>query len=200
MKFESIKKVHEGAFIHRYDISYQTENGKKKVYEMISRDAKIDSLERLQKKEADAVVLIVHDESGEKLLLNREFRLALGDWVYNFPAGLIEPGEMPEESGRRELREETGLELVKIQKQLPLSYSAIGFSNETNICLVGTARGEFQKSNSDVEEIQAGWYTKEEVRRLLEKLLVLLLDSEPRSIAFSRKLKLLKLVPIWYLL
>lgn len=168
MKFESIKKVHEGAFIHRYDISYQTENGKKKVYEMISRDAKIDSLERLQKKEADAVVLIVHDESGEKLLLNREFRLALGDWVYNFPAGLIEPGEMPEESGRRELREETGLELVKIQKQLPLSYSAIGFSNETNICLVGTARGEFQKSNSDVEEIQAGWYTKEEVRRLLE--------------------------------
>lgn len=167
MKFESIKKVHEGAFIHRYDISYQTENGKKKVYEMISRDAKIDSLERLQKKEADAVVLIVHDESGEKLLLNREFRLALGDWVYNFPAGLIEPGEMPEESGRRELREETGLELVKIQKQLPLSYSAIGFSNETNICLVGTARGEFQKSNSDVEEIQAGWFTKEEVRRLL---------------------------------
>ncbi|MDD5994700.1 MAG: NUDIX hydrolase [Clostridiales bacterium] len=167
MKFESIKKVHEGAFIHRYDISYQTENGKKKVYEMISRDAKIDSLERLQKKEADAVVLIVHDESGKKLLLNREFRLALGDWVYNFPAGLIEPGEMPEESGRRELREETGLELVKIQKQLPLSYSAIGFSNETNICLVGTARGEFQKSNSDVEEIQAGWYTKEEVRRLL---------------------------------
>ena len=133
MKFESIKKVHEGAFIHRYDISYQTENGKKKVYEMISRDAKIDSLERLQKKEADAVVLIVHDESGKKLLLNREFRLALGDWVYNFPAGLIEPGEMPEESGRRELREETGLELVKIQKQLPLSYSAIGFSNETNI-------------------------------------------------------------------
>ena len=167
MKFESIKKVHEGAFIHRYDISYQTENGKKKVYEMISRDAKIDSLERLQKKEADAVVLIVHDESGEKLLLNREFRLALGDQVYNFPAGLIEAGEMPEESGRRELREETGLELVKIQKQLPLSYSAIGFSNETNICLVGTARGEFQKSNSDVEEIQAGWFTKEEVRRLL---------------------------------
>ena len=86
MKFESIKKVHEGAFIHRYDISYQTENGKKKVYEMISRDAKIDSLERLQKKEADAVVLIVHDESGKKLLLNREFRLALGDWEYNFPA------------------------------------------------------------------------------------------------------------------
>ena len=53
MKFESIKKVHEGEFIHRYDISYQTENGKKKVYEMISRDAKIDSLEHLQKKEAD---------------------------------------------------------------------------------------------------------------------------------------------------
>lgn len=168
MKFRSIKKVHKGKFIHRYDISYETEEGVEKVYEMISRNPSIETLEELQDRSPDAVVLIMHDETGEKILLNREFRLALGNWVYNFPAGLIDPGETPEESARRELKEETGLDLIAIRDKMALSYSAVGFSNESNICLVGTAAGTFQKSSSAVEEIEAGWHTKEEVRRLLE--------------------------------
>ena len=171
MIFKSIKKVHEGAFVHRYDISYETKDGRKKIYEMISRNPRIKTLEDLQKKEANSVVLILHDESGEKLLLNREFRLSMGDWIYSFPAGLIEPGETPEETARRELKEETGLDLVNIKEILHLCYSAVGFSNETNLCAVGTAAGTFQESSSAVEEIEAGWYTKEDVRRLLQSSL-----------------------------
>ena len=49
------------------------------------------------------------------------------------------------------------------------SYSAIGFSNERNICVFGKARGTFRKSTSDVEEIVPGWYTKEEMKELLRK-------------------------------
>ena len=169
MIFKSIKKVHEGAFVHRYDISYETKDGRKKIYEMISRNPRIKTLEDLQKKEANSVVLILHDESGEKLLLNREFRLAPGEWVYNFPAGLIEPGETPEESAGRELKEETGLKLLSIKEILPISYSAVGFSNETNLCILGTAAGRIQKSDSPAEEIEAGWYTKKEIRLLLQK-------------------------------
>lgn len=168
MKFQSIQKIHDGTYIHRYDITYITEDGKEKIYEMISRNPEMRTLEDLQKKEPDSVVLILHDESGGKLLLNREFRMAPGEWIYNFPAGLIEEGETLEESARRELKEETGLDLVEITDILPLSYSAVGFANETNICVVGTAAGTFQKSSSAVEEIEAGWYSKEEVRRLLQ--------------------------------
>ena len=168
MKFQSIEKVHDGAYIHRYDITYETADGRKKIYEMISRDSDIKDLEQLQKKEADSVVLILHDESGERILLNHEFRLALGGWVYNFPAGLIDPGETPEQSAKRELKEETGLDLTEIRDRLPLSYSAVGFSNETNLCFVGTAAGNFQKSSSAMEEIEAAWYTKAEVRKLLQ--------------------------------
>ena len=58
---------------------------------------------------------------------------------------------------------------MEITETMPLSYSAVGFSNESNICLVGTAAGTFQKSSSSVEEIRAGWYSKEEVRRLLSR-------------------------------
>ena len=94
--------------------------------------------------------------------------MAAGTWVYNFPAGLIDPGEVPEQSEKRELWEETGLELYEINDELGLSYSAVGFSNEMNVCVIGKARGEFRQSTSNVEEIEAGWYTKEEVRNLLK--------------------------------
>ncbi len=169
MKFQSVMKIHQGKFIHRYDITYETEEGEEKIYEMISRDPAIQTWEELQGQTPDSVVLIMHDRTGERILLNREFRLALGNWVYNFPAGLIDPGETPEESAERELKEETGLDLVEITETMPLSYSAVGFSNESNLCLLGVAAGTFQKSSSSVEEIRPGWYTKEEVRRLLDQ-------------------------------
>lgn len=167
MKFQGIQKVLDGKFIHRYDITYETKNGQKKVYEMISRNNAVTSHEELIAHKPDAVVLIMHDESGDKILLNREFRLATGEWVYNFPAGLIDPGEKPEESAKRELWEETGLDLVSVDDIIPLSYSAVGFSNETNVCVVGKALGSFRESTSDVEEIEPGWYTKSEVKELI---------------------------------
>lgn len=167
MELKKIEKIHTGKFINRYNLTYLTSDSKEKVYEMISRNKNITSIEDLQKKKADAVVMIMHSADGEKLLLNKEFRLAIGDWVYNFPAGLIDPGEAPEISAARELKEETGLDLIEIKDIMRLSYSAIGFSNESNLCIVGTADGSFSPSTSTVEEIEAAWYTREDVRRLL---------------------------------
>lgn len=167
MKFISIEKIHEGKFITRYNVTYETSDNRLKVYEMISRGKNITTFEQLINNPTDAVVLILHDESGERILINREFRMAVGDYVYNFPAGLIDEGETYEESARRELMEETGLTLVSIDDVMHESYSAVGFSNEKNICVVGTASGTFAPSTSTFEEIEAGWYTKEEVRKLL---------------------------------
>lgn len=169
MKFKGIQKKEAGKFITRYDISYETEEGREKVYEIISRKKKMETFEALHNTKPDAVVIIVTDEKEEKILINKEFRLAVGDWVYNFPAGLIDPGEEPQQSAVRELWEETGLELYEINDFINISYSAVGFSNETNVCVVGKARGKFHKSTSSVEEIEAGWYTRAEVRELLKK-------------------------------
>ena len=167
MKYQGIRKIHEGKFITRYDVDYITEEGHAKTYEIISRNKNIQTLEELQNRVPDSVVMILTDESGEKILINREYRMAMAQWMYNFPAGLIDPGESPEESARRELWEETGLQLIRIDDVLDNSYSAIGFSNERNVCVFGAAAGEFHKSTSDAEEIKAGWYTKEEIKKLL---------------------------------
>ena len=168
MKFKHIQKREEGKFITRYDIAYETVDKQEKIYEIISRNKALDSIESLNGTKPDSVVIIATDESGEKLLINKEFRMAVGDWVYNFPAGLIDEGEEPAESAKRELWEETGLELYEMEDFMGPSYSAGGFSNEINVCVVGKARGSFKPSTSTVEEIEPGWYTKAELRELLK--------------------------------
>ncbi len=168
MTFKSIKKVFEGKYINRYDVVYETKDHKEKVYEMISREKDLKNQEELRGDKADSIVLILTNEDGSKLLVNKEFRLATGEWIYNFPAGLIDPGESPEEAARRELREETGLEICAIDDILGLSYSAIGFSNEKNLTFVGKARGVFKESSDTTEEIEPLWISKEEMRELLK--------------------------------
>ena len=167
MDFKGVRKILEGKFITRYDVDYLTAEGHSKTYEIVSRNKSIQTLEDLQNKSPDSVIMILTDESGERILVSREYRMAMAQWIYNFPAGLIDPGETPEESAKRELWEETGLDLIRIDDVLDNSYSAVGFSNERNITVFGAARGEFRKSTSDAEEIIPGWYTKEEIRELL---------------------------------
>lgn len=172
MKFISIKKILDSKFISRYDVLYETEIGTTKNYEMISRSKDITTLEKLQnipesQYSADAVVIIMHDLSGDKVLLNKEYRMAIGGFVYNFPAGLIDQGEEARISAARELKEETGLDLVEITDVWPMSYSAVGLSNETSIVVIGKASGNFSQSTSADEEIEAGWFSKAEVKELL---------------------------------
>ena len=168
MEFQGIEKVHEGKFIDRYNLTYVTKDNRTKVYEIISRNKDLTGPEEIRNPHTDGVVIVVTDQNDEKILLNREFRMAVNDYVYNFPAGLIDPGETPEIAAARELREETGLTLLSIEDKLYDSYSAIGFSNETNAVVIGKASGEFAPSTSTLEEIEASWYTKEQVKELLK--------------------------------
>ena len=167
MRLIDIIPGQKGKFISRYDLVYETANGRRKVYEMISRRDQIASPEELNKLDPQAVIIIVYDDEG-RILLNHEFRMAPGGWLYNFPAGLIDEGETAQEAAKRELWEETGLNLDEITDIIGRSYSAIGFSDESTLTVIGKASGNFAQSSSDEEEIEAGWYTKEEVRALLK--------------------------------
>ena len=113
-----------------------------------------------------ACVLPVDDE--QNVYLVKQFRSPFERVLLEAPAGKIDPGEEPDESARRELKEETGLTLISIDDWIGESYSAVGFSNEKNVVIVGTASGEFEKSTSSVEEIEAAWFTKAEIRELLK--------------------------------
>lgn len=169
MKLKSVEKVASWEYLTRYDVKYETPSGGEKVYEMFSRDPGIDSTEKLLHPRTDAVMIIMTDRARERFLLIREFRLELGREIYGLPAGLIDPGETPEQAVRRELKEETGLDLVEILHVLPPAYSAVGLSNEQCICVFGVADGEIAPCKDTGEEITARWYGRDELREMVQR-------------------------------
>ncbi len=85
---------------------------------------------------ADAVVIVpLLQEEGkpDRILILKEFRIPVRTWSYGLPAGLIEAGETPESTIRRELHEEAGLEVIKILRLSPPLYSSCGLTDETFI-------------------------------------------------------------------
>ena len=166
MKFLKIEAVDHGEFLHRYNIHYEEKDGTEKVYEMVSRDGGILSLNDLISHKPDAIVAVITDETDEHLLLLHEFRLEQGEAIYGLPGGLIEGDESPVSCLSRELAEETGLRLTEITEVFPPSPCCVGISNESAICIFGHAEGIISPSVSGDEEIEAGWFSRDEVMRL----------------------------------
>jgi ADP-ribose pyrophosphatase len=93
----------------------------------------------------DAVVIVpVLRNPGEpaRLVLIREFRVPVGDYVIGLPAGLIDPGEDAEQTVRREVREETGLEVSRIERITPPLFSSAGLTDEAAAMAFVEVRGD----------------------------------------------------------
>ena len=166
MKFLKIDAVHHGEFLHSYDIHYEENNGKRKIYEMVSRDAGIETREDLINHKPDAIVAVITDKDDEHILMLHEFRLEQGESIYGLPGGLIEGDEDPVSCLARELFEETGLRLSAVTEVFPPSPCCVGISNESAVCIFGHAEGTIRPSDSSDEEIEAYWLTREDVIRL----------------------------------
>ena len=78
-----------------------------------------------------AVVLAVDDSQSEpRVLLERQYRYAADDYLWEVPAGRIDPREKPLAAAKRELLEETGYRAKSWQKAL-FFYPSPGFMDET---------------------------------------------------------------------
>jgi ADP-ribose pyrophosphatase len=78
------------------------------------------------------VVLAVDkmEDGRKRVLLERQYRYAAGERLWELPAGRVDPGEGNLEAARRELLEETGFTARKWQKAL-FFYASPGFLDET---------------------------------------------------------------------
>ena len=74
-------------------------------------------------------VAIVAVTPERRLVMVRQYRYAAGRFLLEIPAGTLEPGERPEETARRELREETGY-TAETLRLIGSFFSAPGFCDE----------------------------------------------------------------------
>ncbi|HJU70002.1 MAG TPA: NUDIX hydrolase [Gemmatimonadaceae bacterium] len=94
-------------------------------------DDSVGELEIIRHSGASAVVPFLSDAAGEDphLLLIKQYRYAANGYLYELPAGRLDPGEVPEECARRELREETGCSAERVE-YLYTMYTTPGFTDE----------------------------------------------------------------------
>src|SRR5262245_55411209 len=82
--------------------------GRKFNFEIVSvRSASGKQIEREVVRHPGAVVIVPVLDNGDVVMI-RNRRIAIGDWILEFPAGTLEPPELPEKCAARELIEETG--------------------------------------------------------------------------------------------
>ncbi len=144
-------------------------NGREGTWIFASRRAKPYPLA----KTCDAVVivpLVIEEGQPNRLIVIKEYRVTLETYEYTFPAGLVEPEEPIEQAIRRELKEETGLELLEIVSMSPLTYSSSGLSDETAAVAFVKARrlpgGQPNLQDSEIIEVLQLDY--EQVSRLCD--------------------------------
>lgn len=76
----------------------------------------------------DAVTILPVDALGQVYLV-RQYRIGAEQELLELPAGVMDPGEAPEETARRELREEIGKDCAELIK-LGGFFMAAGYSSE----------------------------------------------------------------------
>lgn len=167
MKLKELNKIHEGKYLSYYVAKFINKNNEIKEYEFISRNKNLN-INSFGKGKPDGVGMVAFNMEGNKILLQKEFRLACNNYIYNFPAGLIDKNEDAIMAAKRELKEETGVDLIKIDAVLSPSFASQGTSDEMMQIVICRCEGEIINSSFADEEIEAKWYSKDEIKKLLD--------------------------------
>lgn len=164
MKLLGFEKVRDGKYLKNYELTYLNKAGREKKYEIVSR-RELSGADDLGGKSSGVSIVATCEN---QMLLLHEFRMGVNRTIYNLCAGMLNPGESIEACIARELYEETGLKVKEIKKILPPSFAAVAISDTTTYIAFAEVEGNFEDHSSDNEQIKAQFYTRDEVKRLLE--------------------------------
>jgi len=174
MSIQKITTLVDTKYLKLYNAEYLNKNGECKNWSIASRKD-LDTLkgnyfQDLEDK-IDAVIIVATHINENKLVVIKQFRVPLNDYVYEIPAGLIDFGEDFETTVRRELREETGLDLIQINydKTKSKAYISTGMTDESAALVYCTCSGNLSKEFLEPDEdIEVMLLTKDEARILIE--------------------------------
>ena len=173
-KIRNIQQKTHNRFLNYYELEAVHRDGSVSPYYMTSRAKDVSQLKAVtQQNRPDGVILYgVYGKQKDKVVLIRQYRYPLGDYVYEFPAGLVEEGEEMGAAGIREMYEETGLTFTPVDAgcySRPF-FTTIGMTDESCSTVFGYCSGEPTSVHEEAsEEIQVILADRAEARRILRE-------------------------------
>ena len=173
-RIKGARLLTENRFLNLYELDARQRDGKAITYYVASRAKSTEGLKSVSgHRRADGVIMYgVCGEEHDRIVLIRQYRYPLGDYIYEFPAGLVEPGEDVREAGIREMFEETGLVFTPRDGgdfERPF-FTTVGMTDESCAMVFGYCSGTptnaHQEATEDIEVVLAD---RTECRRILRE-------------------------------
>ena len=171
----SVEKKTDNRFLNMYDLQNENKVGGQGIYHIASRGASIEELKlKTHKNKPDGVIIYaLYGPKRDKVVMVRQYRFSVDDYVYEFPAGLVDVGETYGQAGARELKEETGLDFTPVKADEMYSkplFTTIGMTDESCATVYGYASGKVSKEGlEDNEDLEVIIADRKEVRRILKE-------------------------------
>ena len=133
-----------------------------KVYTVVADQVRepqgVVALREIIRHHGSVVVLAVDDStSPPRVLLERQYRYAADEYLWELPAGHIDPGEGPAQAAKRELLEETGFTAKRWKRALKF-YVSPGILDETMEVYLATGLTLGEAQPEDDERIQTRFF------------------------------------------
>lgn len=171
-KINAAVKMTDERFLNLYKLHTENKNGELLQYLVASRAKEVGDLKAINHEEKPDAVAMVGILDDERIVLIKQYRYAIGDYLYEFPAGLIDDGEDIYETAIREMKEETGLDFVPMKTEFSSRafYSSAGMTDESCSIICGKASGTVSTAkNESTEEIEVVLADKDEIERILKE-------------------------------
>ncbi len=168
VKIRSSHKLTDLKWLNLFEVAYVDRTGLNRSWQVASR-AKEPKCITKNFAVPDAVVIVPLHTAENKIVITKEYRIPLADFEYGFPAGLIDAGETIEQASRRELKEETGLEITRFNGISPSLYSSAGISDESVVMVYVECDGNPSNAlNTGSEFIEVELLSPSQAARLCE--------------------------------
>mgnify|MGYP004641127195 CR=1 FL=1 len=171
-KINAAEKMTDKKFLNLYKLHAENKDGKSLEYLVASRAKQVDDLKAINHKEKPDAVAMVGITEDCKVVLIKQYRYAIGDYLYEFPAGLVDNGENIYDTAIREMKEETGLVFVPMETAFSnrAYYSSAGMTDESCSIICGEVSGSISTDrNESTEEIEIVLADKDEIKRILKE-------------------------------
>ena len=171
---QNIQQKTHNRFLNYYELEAVHRDGSISPYYMTSRAKDASQLKAVthQNRPDGVIIYGVYGEEQDRVVLIRQYRYPLGDYVYEFPAGLVEEGEEMGAAGVREMYEETGLTFTPVDAgcySRPF-FTTVGMTDESCGMVFGYCSGLPTSIHEEAsEDIQVILANRAEARRILRE-------------------------------